>query len=147
MNRIPIIGEPAPWFHAQALDGNARYAFDTAAGRWIVMLFAGQAGRPELDLLAANRDLFDDLNVCFFGVTVDPADAAEGRIAQLLPGVRWFLDYDQAVSKAYGAVGPDGAYQPFWLLLDPLQRVLLHAPLDDGPRVLAACRRLAGEPR
>src|SRR5688572_17123144 len=63
MNRIPMVGEPAPWFHAQALDGNARYAFDTAAGRWIVMLFAGQGSRPELrpalELLASNRDLFD----------------------------------------------------------------------------------------
>src|SRR5262245_52272485 len=121
MNRIPMIGEPAPWFHASALDGNSRYVFDTTAGRWIVMLFAGQLGRaeaaPALALLAANRDLFDDLDACFFGVTVDPADAAEGRIAQQLPGVRWFLDYDQAVSKAYGAAGEDGTYQPYWLLL------------------------------
>ena len=151
MNRIPMIGELAPWFHAHALDGNSRYAFDTAAGRWIVMLFAGQLGRPEfapvLELLAANRDLFDDLNVCFFGVTVDPADVAEGRIAQQLPGVRWFLDYDHAVSKAYGALGAEGTYQPYWLLLDPLQRVLVRAPLSEGPRLLAECRRLAGEPR
>src|SRR5688572_30886583 len=152
MNRIPLIGEPAPWFHAPALDGNARYAFDTAAGRWIVMLFAGQLSRPEfapaLELLAANRDLFDDLNVCFFGVTIDPADAAEGRIAQLLPGVRWFLDYDRAVSKAYGAIAEDGTgpYKPYWLLLDPLQRVLVRAPLDEGPRLLAECRRLVREP-
>src|SRR5688572_28178607 len=135
MNRIPIIGEPAPWFHAQALEGNPRYAFDTAAGRWIVMLFAGQAGRPELaaalELLAQNRDLFDDGDACFFGVTVDPADAAQGRIAQRLPGVRWFLDYDRAVSTLYGAIGPDDSatYRPYWLLLDPLQRVFLQAPL------------------
>ena len=91
MNRIPMIGEPAPWFHAPALEGNPRYAFDTAAGRWIVMLFIGQAGRPEcaaaLALLAAERDLFDDANVCLFGVTIDPTDAAQGRIAQQLPGV------------------------------------------------------------
>jgi predicted 2-oxoglutarate/Fe(II)-dependent dioxygenase YbiX/peroxiredoxin len=153
MNRIPMIGEPVPWFHAQALDGNARYAFDTAAGRWIVMLFAGQAGRPELapvlELLAANRDLFDDANTCFFGVTIDPADVADGRIAQLLPGVRWFLDYDHAVSKAYGAIGQgeSGTYPPYWLLLDPLQRVVLHAPLAGGPSVLSECRRLAREPR
>src|SRR5687768_843636 len=151
MNRIPIIGEPAPWFYAPALDGNSRYAFDTAAGRWIVMLFAGQLGRPEfapvLELLAANRDLFDDLNVCFFGVTVDPADAAGGHIAQLLPGVRWFLDYDQAVSKTYGAIGQEGTYHPYWLVLDPLMRVFMRAPLPEGPRVLAECRRLADLPR
>jgi peroxiredoxin len=152
MTRIPMIGEPAPWFHAPALDGNVRYAFDTAAGRWIVMLFAGQAGRAEcaeaLALLAAERDLFDDANACFFGVTIDPADAAAGRIAQQLPGVRWFLDYDRAVSQAYGAVGGDDAdtYRPYWLLLDPLQRVVLHAPLAEGPRLLAHCRRLAHEP-
>ena len=153
MNRIPLVGELAPWFHAQALDGNPRYAFDTAAGRWIVMLFAGQAGRPELapalELLAANRDLFDDLNACFFGVTVDPSDAAEGRIAQLLPGVRWFVDYDRAISKAYGAAGPEGAdtYQPYWLLLDPHLRALIRVPLPEGPRLIAECRRLALEPR
>jgi len=153
MNRIPMVGEPAPWFHVPALSGSSRYAFDTAAGRWIVMLFAGQAGRPEfrpvLELLAANRDLFDDANVCFFGVTVDPADAAEGRIAQQLPGVRWFLDYDHTVSKLYGAIGPDrsDAYQPYWLLLDPLQRVLVRVPLPEGPRLLDQCRRLAREPR
>lgn len=153
MNRIPMIGEPAPWFHAQALQGNARYAFDTAAGRWIVMLFVGQAGRtecaPALALLAAERDLFDDANACFFGVTIDPSDAAEGRIAQQLPGVRWFLDYDQAVSRAYGAVGPEGSgtYHPYWLLLDPSQRAVLSAPLAEGAQVLAECRRLAQEPR
>jgi alkyl hydroperoxide reductase subunit AhpC len=153
MNRIPLVGEPVPWFHAAALDGNPRYAFETAAGRWIVMLFAGQVGRADvsqaLELLAANRDLFDDLNACFFGVTVDPADAAEGRIAQLLPGVRWFLDYDRAVSRAYGATDQDGsdAYRPHWLLLDPLLRVVLRAPLADGPRVFGECRAFAREPR
>ena len=150
MNRIPIVGELAPGFHAAALDGNPRYAFDTAAGRWIVMLFLGQAGKPEfapvLASLEENRDLFDDANVCFFGVTIDPADAAAGRIAHQLPGIRWFLDYDQAVSKTYGALGDDGTYQPYWLLLDRRQRVFLRAPLSDGPQLLAECRRRAREP-
>ena len=31
-------GDQAPWFHAAALDGNPRYAFDTAAGRPIMLL-------------------------------------------------------------------------------------------------------------
>ena len=63
--------------------------------------------------------------------------------------MRWFLDYDRAVSRAFGATGPDddGSYRPYWLLLDPSERVVLHAPLADGARVLAECRRLAREPR
>src|SRR6187402_190390 len=112
MTRLHLIGEPVPWFHAAALDGHQRYAFNTAAGRWNLMLFLGHASGPEaqaaLDLVAANRDLFDDEHACFFGVTVNPADAGEGRIAQLLPGIRWFLDYDRNVSMAYGALAADG---------------------------------------
>ena len=37
-------GETAPWFNAQALDGNPNYAFDTVGGRYILLFFAGSAG-------------------------------------------------------------------------------------------------------
>jgi len=114
------------------------------------MLFVGRASGPEaqaaLALVAANRDLFDDARACFFGVTIDPADAAEGRIAQQLPGIRWFLDYDRAVSSAYGALATDddeGGYAPFWLALDPMQRVFFVAPLSNGANVVAQFRKLA----
>ena len=52
---------------------------------------------------SAQRALFDDEKACFFGITVDPADAAEQRIRPLLPGLRFFLDYDRKVSAAFGA--------------------------------------------
>lgn len=153
MNRPFLPGEPAPWFHAAALDGRPRYAFDTAAGRWTLMLFIGRASAPDacaaLDLMAENRDLFDDARACFFGVTVDPADAAESRIAQTLPGIRWFLDYDRAVSTTYRALASDqgnDAYSPFWLVLDRAQRVCLQAPLSEGPKVIAEFRRIAELP-
>ncbi len=144
-------GEPVPWFHAAALDGNPRYSFHTAAGRWILMLFVGQASgaaaEEALQLVAANRDLFDDRQACFFGVTVDPSDAAQGRIAQSLPGIRWFLDYDRSVSAAYAMCSADdsaGGYAPAWLLLDPMQRLHARAPLSGGPEMIARLRQLAG---
>ncbi len=94
-------GMAVPWFQARALGGNPRYVFDTAAGRWILMLLMGSGAQaPQqaaLRLIQQNRDLFDDERACFFGVTVDPSDAGEGRISQQLPGVRWFLDYDGAI--------------------------------------------------
>jgi peroxiredoxin len=150
MNRPFVPAEPAPWFYAQALDGNPRYAFDTVAGRWILMLFIGSAGGPEgqeaLRLVSQHRHLFDDHRACFFGVTVDPSDAAEGRIAQSLPGVRWFLDYDRSVSAAYGAHTEEGAYAPFWLVLDPMLRVRVQALLAAGPEVIAQFQRAASLP-
>src|SRR3954467_9807718 len=116
------IGEAAPWFRAAVVDGSSAYAFDTAGGRAVLLLFFGSAGREEsasaLAKVGAQRALFDDFGAAFFGVTVDPADAAERRIRQQLPGLRYFLDHDRAISRAFGADLGDGRYRPHWLLLD-----------------------------
>jgi predicted 2-oxoglutarate/Fe(II)-dependent dioxygenase YbiX/peroxiredoxin len=151
VKRPLLIGEPAPWFHAAALSGSPNYAFSTAAGRWILMLFVGQAegaaGEAALQVVAENRDLFDDRQACFFGVTVDPADAEQGRIAQMIPGIRWFLDYERRVSEAYGAcpsAEASDAYAPCWVLLDPMQRFYARAPLAAGGQMIAQLRQLAG---
>lgn len=144
-----VPGEPAPWFHARALNGNPRFAFHTAAGRPIMMLFhasgAIPAGAAALATLAAHRELFDDLRASLFGVSIDASDVAEGRIAQQLPGIRWFIDDDRAISKAYHAlVDDDGkaGYRPHWLLLDSMLRVVGGFPIDQGEAAMAALRDL-----
>ncbi|NWK95285.1 peroxiredoxin [Sphingobium lactosutens] len=147
MTRLLTPGEVAPWFHAAALDSNPNYAFNSVGGRWIVLLMLGSGttagGQDALDLLARHRDMFDDNHACFFGVTTDPQDAAHGRIAQRLPGMRWFLDYDGAVSRQYGALrrqaGQD-RYHPHWLLIDPMMRVRRVAPLAEGEALFAMLR-------
>jgi predicted 2-oxoglutarate/Fe(II)-dependent dioxygenase YbiX/peroxiredoxin len=136
-------GEPAPWFRAQALDGNPHYAFDTVAGRHVLMLFLGNARHPlsvnALAVVQEHRQLFDDVSACFFGVTTDRQDATGRTIAQLIPGIRFFLDYDGAVSDLYGA--RSGAeYHPHWLLLDPALRVLGRFPVDRGKEAVATLR-------
>src|SRR4029077_17539705 len=51
-------GDPAPWFHQRATS-NPNYAFDTAAGRYVVLCFyasAGDAvGRAAIQSVLANR--------------------------------------------------------------------------------------------
>lgn len=145
-------GEPAPWFHARALNGNPRYKFDTVGGRWIVMLLMGsgalEAPQAALELLRQNRDVFDDDRACFFGVTTDRTDVEQGRIAQKLPGIRWLLDFDRAISTGYGAAQLNGdadTYAPHWLLLDPMLRVHSRAKLPDGPEIIAELRRLLSD--
>ena len=109
-------GEAAPWFRAPALGGSPTYAFDTAGGRMVLMLFFGSAAEPAcaeaLAKVVAVRALFDDLQASFFGISVDPRDAAEGRIRQQLPGLRFFLDYQRQLSASYGALAEDGGYRP-----------------------------------
>jgi peroxiredoxin len=141
-------GEAAPWFQAAALEGNPAYSFDTAGGRPVLMLFFGSAGLPQaaeaLALVAARRDTFDDRRGCFFGITVDPADAAEGRIRQQLPGIRFFLDYDRSISRAFGAAAAEGdGYRGHWLLLDRALRGVGWFDLDQGEAALAALAGLS----
>jgi predicted 2-oxoglutarate/Fe(II)-dependent dioxygenase YbiX/peroxiredoxin len=132
-------GDPAPWFKQRSTT-NPRYAFDTAAGRYIVLCFfataADAAGRAAIAAAHARRDLFDDVRACFFGVTVDPAD--EGRVREAIPGLRYFLDFDGNVSRRYGALPLDAgtpspaAARRFWMLLDPTLRVIAVVPFAPG---------------
>lgn len=135
-------GEPAPWFDQRSLS-NPRYVFDTAGGRYIVLCFFGSAGQPAaraaLDAVAANGALFDDDKLAFFGVTIDRSDESEGRLREVVPGRRYFLDFDHKISRLYGAVPRDGdgsqkvSFRSFWVVLDPTMRIMEILPLTaDG---------------
>ena len=136
-------GDSAPWFRAPAIGGRPDYAFDTVAGRHVLLLFFDSAARPEvqqaLARVAGNRALFDDLNSSFFGVTADIADAEQGRVGQQLPGIRFFFDPDLKISGIYGA-----GTAPQWVLLDPTLRVLGTFPLDAGEQAIAALQSELG---
>ena len=143
-------GDYAPWFSAPALSGSPTYSFDTVAGRHVLMLFYGttkhEPAVAALQHVTDNRDLFDDQSACFFGITVDPADAASGRIAQQVPGIRFFLDYDRKVTTLYGAVNDKDEFHPHWLVLDPALRVIGQFPGDQGEAAIALLRSRIAAP-
>ncbi len=81
--KLPIgLGEAAPWFRAAALSGAEKYAFDSAAGQAVLMLFFGSARDPAsaaaLAQVQERRALFDDKAAAFFGITLDPEDVGRG---------------------------------------------------------------------
>src|SRR5688572_27366788 len=124
-------GEPAPWFTGQT-HTNPRFQFDLAGGRYVVLSFFGSAADPDsaevLKGFTAARARFDDTNVCFFGVTTDPAD--EGKLQESIPGVRWFIDSDRSISAKYG-IAAQGSYRKTTFIMDPRLRVV--AALAYGP--------------
>ena len=150
----PVIGEgeAVPWFTAPTLGGRADYVFDTVAGRAVLMLFFGSASQTRcaaaIGHVLAKRRLFDDINACFFGITVDPSDVDQARIRRQLPGIRYFLDHDGEISRRFGAAASDGSgrYRPYWLLIDRTLRVLRHFALDDGAAAVAALEAAASAP-
>jgi peroxiredoxin len=135
-------GDPAPWFVARTTSGRD-YRFDTAAGRYIVLCFMGSAADERVAdalrcALGEHRSLFDDANACLFGVSTDPDDERLTRIEPSV-GVRHIWDFDGVISRLYGAVeGKDTShYIRFWLVLDPMLRVLRVDPLEQTKAVMA----------
>ena len=143
-NHIFNVGDPVPYFTCHA-SNNPTFNFDTVAGRYIVLTFFGTASAPKNanSLNYINSDLrryFDDQNIAFFGVTIDPEDQQLSRVVQMLPGIRYFWDFDRKISRLYGAITKEeittalASYTPFTLLLDPNLRVLANIPLSDADK-------------
>jgi len=138
-NLLP--GDPAPYFVAPTTT-IPRFTFHTAAGRYIVLCFPGivgdEAGQAAMRAIAANHRMFDDDKISLFGVVADPEDRAQNRIQERVPGIRFFLDDDLAISRRYGAVPRDATFgqalalRRFWLVLDPALRILKRFPFSSG---------------
>lgn len=146
-------GDPAPRFR-QRSPSNDNYAFDSAAGRYLVLCFymsgAHPAAQEALRQVEANRALFDDENIAFFGVSADPQDEALKRVGNNLPGIRHFWDFDQRVSRLYGALpadseGPNATRaRLLWFVIDPTMRILRVEPFapEGNPRLFEYLRSL-----
>jgi len=142
-------GDPAPWFR-QRSPSNPFYAFDSAAGRYLLLAFFGSAStgwaQRAIATVQSRPDLFSDDKISFFGVSTDPTDETGKRFAERYPGYRYFLDFDGAVSTLYGARSRDRgvtAHRPIWVLLDPTLRVRAVAPMrEDGNELSAMLQTL-----
>jgi len=71
---LPASHEPTPLFIAEA-SNNPRFNFNTVGGRYVLLTFYGSASDPGMQKVladaAAAEDIFDDLQACFFGVSIN----------------------------------------------------------------------------
>ena len=137
LGRPPEPGEPAPFFTA-ATTKVERYSLDAAAGRWMVLMVFGtlssSASLHALELALRRRDLFNDVDAAFYGVTVDASDRQRGLIDSE-PGVRFFWDLDRAVCRLYGLANDD-FLRPAIFLIDPAFRIVMAEPIEAVDMVL-----------
>jgi predicted 2-oxoglutarate/Fe(II)-dependent dioxygenase YbiX len=136
LGSMPLLpGEPAPWFTAPT-PSSPEFVFDTAAGRYVLMLFLPvetQARAAALQALSENQRLFDDVKACAFVVVRDSETAAGVRD---LRGLRWLLDLDLSLSRRFRS---EAAH---WLLLDPTLRVMGAAGMELTANVFRTVARL-----
>ncbi|PZQ62342.1 MAG: peroxiredoxin [Phenylobacterium zucineum] len=127
---MPLLpGQTAPWFAAPTAS-SPEFVFDSAAGRWVLMLFAPEdtsARGAAIKALAAHQRLFDDARATAM-VVLRSRDWAQGL--RDVRGVRWLFDESGAINAGYKA-------EPHWLLLDPTLRVMEAAPLDQAEALFA----------
>jgi predicted 2-oxoglutarate/Fe(II)-dependent dioxygenase YbiX len=147
MTAIPAftIGEPVPPFHARS-SVNPRFAFDTIAGRWIMVLIPGSMAPPGLaERLAAmvgpHAARLDSVHGYMLVIGIDPADEQAGRLVDG-QGRRVLWDDDGSARRALRAVGPDGGLRTGWVLLDPMLRVFQVWPLEQGAEAMATLAAL-----
>ena len=137
ISSTPGFGEPAHFFTAET-DGIPNYSFEVAAGRWIVLMMFGSLSSPasaqaHADAMRRAR-LFDGANAAFFGVSVDSADRFERGLSNA-GAVRYFWDFDRAVSRQWGLI--QGEYlRPQLFLIDRSFRVVESAPIEAIGEVL-----------
>nr|WP_321984929.1 redoxin domain-containing protein [uncultured Lichenicoccus sp.] len=149
-------GDPGPWFRQRCTTVQGTYTFDMSAGRHILLFFFRSSLEPQTaaDLAAVkgSRDLFDGRKANLFGVSADAEDESHRRVAEDLPGTRFFWDSDGLAGRLYGARRLDGndglGMRPCWVVLDPMLRVLGVTEQAPGraTQVIEAFRRLVAQP-
>ncbi|MCE2950443.1 MAG: 2OG-Fe(II) oxygenase [bacterium] len=141
--RVLDAGMPAPWFSGTTRS-RPDYAFDTVAGRHVLLCFPGRWDASAAAIVAAllhGADRFDDRRSCFFGVQA--GDVAHPELPpDRIPGVRFFLDPDMRLCRMFGTAAGDGSLRRIAYLLDPALRVAAVFDLSDPSGAgLAAARR------
>ncbi len=146
-----LSGDPTIDFAVRSTN-NPSFHFGSAAGRFLVLCFYGSMAieknaRAIAFFTGEMRAHFDDKHLSFFGVSIDRGDEVEGRVREMVPGFRYFWDFEQEVSTLYGAIDADKTktegitrYSPFTLVLDPGLRVIAAIPLKDAEQHNQAVR-------
>ena len=133
-------GDPIPTFGGRTNTVD-RFSIGNQAGRFLVFCMFGSAAdenaRRTIDAVVANRALFDDIKASFFGVSTDPADESLQRVKSILPGIRYFWDFDHAITRHLGGyTAGNSALQPLIVISDPQFRVYATLPFEaDGGHI------------
>ncbi|MEM1020153.1 MAG: 2OG-Fe(II) oxygenase [Pseudomonadota bacterium] len=134
----PEPGALAPLFHGKC-GSNSRYAFGSAAGRYVVLAMIGAHTHPlaqETMQKIANCPAFDDQKASAFAVWADGKVGQSALSEPRLPGIRHFDDTNGDIFKLYRLAKPLAdekqlRIKPLIIVFDPMLRILHVCDLKD----------------
>lgn len=134
------IGDAAPWFVTRSGDIE-HFHLASLGGRNVVLCFPGvwaAEAHAATGLLARWATGVSEMHAVAFAVVAP--EAVAGMTASH-PALRLFHDTPAGdIARSYG-IGPEGG----WVVLDPLLRVLICAPLSEGAALLAQVQALPAD--
>ncbi|WP_199231099.1 2OG-Fe(II) oxygenase [Falsiroseomonas bella] len=139
------IGEPVGDFHARSAV-NPCFAFNTLAGRWLMVVIPGSLAEPgKAARLAAavspHAQRLDTDNAYMVVIGTDAEDERAGRLRDAT-GIRVLWDDDGSARRALRAEPQQDVPCTGWLLLDPMLRVFAAWPLEQGAEAMATLAML-----
>ena len=143
-------GEAAPWFVAPA-PINARFDFSSLGGRFVVLVFFGNADLPgvrdRLKEMSTRVKRWSDDRCVMFGVSNSKADWEDSVVLEAFRPARIFHDENWDIARSYGLLTKDAEtsqlrFKPRWYVLDPTLRVYSHGDFAQLDRFYAEMERL-----
>ncbi|OCQ97878.1 bacteriocin transporter [Oscillatoriales cyanobacterium USR001] len=102
--RLLEIGDPAPWFSLPSTV-NPLFHFSTVGGKRIVLFFFGSTAFEPIKLILKSfqnlQPEFEQLQVLFFGVSIDSLDKERNLPSEIAPSFIFFWDFERTVSTQY----------------------------------------------
>ncbi|MBU1378063.1 MAG: 2OG-Fe(II) oxygenase [Alphaproteobacteria bacterium] len=114
---------------------NPQFALSSLGGLYVLLCFPPTdpvERRAALAAIERHRLLMDDERLTTFVVTRDRAEYAAQGVTR---GLRWFMDPEGEIAALYGAG------EGLWVVLDPMQRLLVMGLMAETDRVFADLSR------
>lgn len=130
------VGDPAPWFTLPSTS-SPHFHFNTVGGHRTVLFFFGTSTHANsltiLKEFCDRQAQFAELDVPFFGFSIDPEDTYLGEVIENLTYCKFMWDFEGEVSRLYGVYqGRDRQtqYTPTTFILNENLQVIQILPVE-----------------
>ncbi len=140
------VGSKAPEFNDILATGNCKVSLKDYQGKFLIMVFYPKDQTPgctrQLCALRDDTALFESLNTAFIGVNPDGLESHERFAKAQNYQFPILVDEGSAITRAYGALKPEGGIQRTVYIIDPQGTIVFaEQGLPEDEKLVEAIRQ------